>query len=309
MVAVILANFALPRLAPGSAIDYIAPPSESGTLTPAQHHQLLIEFGLSKSVPIQFWRYLVALAHGDLLYSFRLRQPVTDVIAGRIGWTALLVGSSIVFSTLVGTLLGFRSAWRRGRSGDAGVLGAAMLLDSMPPFFVGLLLILIFSVSLHWFPVYGALPPGGVRGLALLASGARRLVLPVVTLTLARIGGLYLVARSSLVSELREDYVVMARAKGLGARGVRHHAERNALMPVVTDTLIEIGTMVGGAVVVETVFSYPGLGRLIYDSVLARDYPVLQGVFLLLAFGVILANLAGEVLYPLLDPRVRSGGR
>lgn len=309
LLVVVVVNFALPRLAPGTATDYILPPSQSGTLTPQQNHQLLAEFGLDKSTAVQFERYVMSLAHGDLLYSFRLRQPVKDVITGRIGWTALLVGLSIILSTLFGTVVGFRSAWKRGRSGDVAVLGSAMLVNSTPPFFVGLLLILAFSVDLHWFPIYGALPPSGLRGLALLAGGARRLVLPLVTLTLARLGGLYLVARSSLVSELREDYVLMARAKGLDARAVRRHAERNALMPVATDTLIEIGTMVGGAVVVETVFSYPGLGRLIYDSVLSRDYPVLQGVFLVLAIGVILANLAGDLLYPLLDPRVRSGGR
>lgn len=306
-LVVIVLNFALPRLAPGNAVDYLLPPEQSGTLSPRQREEVVTEFGLDGPVTVQFGRYVGALAQGDLLYSFRLREPVRDAIAQRIGWTALLVGLSIVLSTVLGTLLGFRSAWRRGRAGDAGVLGGVMLVDSMPPFFVGLLLILVFSVKLGWLPIFGALPEGDVGGLSLLAEGAKRLMLPLVTLTLATVGTIYLVARSSLVSELREDYVLMGRAKGLPARHVRRHAERNALLPVVTITLLEIGSIVGGAAVVESVFSYPGLGRLIYESVLARDYPVLQGVFLLLALGVILANFIGDLLYPLIDPRVRGG--
>jgi peptide/nickel transport system permease protein len=133
----------------------------------------------------------------------------------------------------------------------------------------------------------------------------KRLVLPLTTLTLANLGPVYLVSRSALVSELQEDYVLMAEAKGLSDQEVRRHAQRNALLPVSTVTLIGLGSLVGGAAVVETVFSYPGLGRLIYESVLARDYPVLQGAFLLLAIGVVVANFVNDLLYPLLDPRVR----
>jgi peptide/nickel transport system permease protein len=308
LLAVIVLNFALPRLAPGDAIDYLLPPEQAGQLTPAQRHRVLAEYGQDRSLPVQFGDYVSGLARSDLLYSFRYGRPVRDLIFERLGWTALLVGGSILLSTLIGTFLGFRSAWRRGRSADIGVLGAVMLVDSLPPFFVGLLLILVFSVQLGLLPVFGALPPTDLAGWSLILEGAKRLVLPLATLTLATVGTIYLIARSSLISESREDYVLMARAKGLSERRVRRHAERNALLPVVTITLIELGTLVGGAAVVETVFSYPGLGRLIYESVLARDYPVLQGCFLLLALGVILANLTGELLYPLLDPRVRHGG-
>ncbi len=210
-----------------------------------------------------------------------------------------------MLSTVIGTLLGFRSAWRRGTIGDAGVLGGVMLVDSMPAFFVGMLFILFFSVRLGLLPTFGALPPGHATGLALLSQAAQRLLLPLATLTLASLGPIYLVARSALVSELQEDYVLMAEAKGLADRHVQRHARRNALLPVSTVTLLGLGTLVGGATVVETVFSYPGLGRLIYESVLARDYPVLQGTFLLLAISVVAANFLNDLLYPLLDPRVR----
>ncbi len=186
-----------------------------------------------------------------------------------------------------------------------------MLVDSLPPFFIGMLLLLVFAVQLRWLPSFGAQPSVAEDGLALVTEVLKRLVLPLVTLTVASLGPIYLVARSALLTELREDYVLMAEAKGLSARMVRRHAERNALLPVSTVVLIGVGTMTGGAVVVETVFSYPGLGRLIYESVLARDYPVLQGAFLLLVLGVLAANFVSDLLYPLLDPRLRRpvGGR
>ncbi|HEX2064892.1 MAG TPA: ABC transporter permease, partial [Acidimicrobiales bacterium] len=298
-------NFALPRLAPGDAIDYLLPPEQTGSLTPQQRAQVLAQFGLDEPVPTQFRDYLSGLAQGDLLYSVRYGRPVKDLLAERVGWSALLVGGAVVLSTLIGALLGFRSAWRRGTARDAGVLSGVMLIDSMPSFFVGMLFILVFSVQFELLPIFGALPTVDASGFQLLVEVGKRLILPLTTLTLAHLGPVYLVSRSALVSELQEDYVFMAEAKGLAERQVRRHAERNALLPVSTVTLIGLGALVGGAAVVETVFSYPGLGRLIYESVLARDYPVLQGAFLLLAIGVVLANFVNDVIYPLLDPRVR----
>lgn len=305
LFALVVLNFALPRVAPGDAIDYLLPPEQAGALTPEQRDQVLAQFGLDQPVDVQFRRYLGGLAHGDLLYSVRYGRPVRDLLIERLGWTVLLVGGAVVLSTIVGTVLGFRSAWRRGTIGDGGVLGVVMLVDSMPAFFVGMLFILLFSVHLGLLPTFGALPLGHPTGLALLGEAGRRLVLPLTTLTLASLGPVYLVPRSALVSELQEDYVLMAEAKGLRDRQVQRHARRNALLPVSTVTLLGLGTLVGGATVVETVFSYPGLGRLIYESVLARDYPVLQGTFLLLAITVVVANFLNDLLYPLLDPRVR----
>lgn len=305
LFAAVCLNFALPRLAPGDAVDYLFPPELAGSISPEQRAQVLSEFGLDEPLPTQFGQYLAGLAQGDLLLSVRYGRPVLDVLAERIGWTVLLVGSAVVLATLVGTFLGFRSAWRRGTAGDTGVLSGVMLVDALPPFFLGMLLLLVFSVELGWLPTFGAQPTTSAAGAALLVEAGKRLVLPLVTLTLASVGPVYLIARSALLSELREDYVLMAEAKGLPADRVRRHAQRNALLPVSTVVLIGLGTLVGGAAVVETVFSYPGLGRLIYESVLARDYPVLQGAFLLLAVGVILVNFLNDLLYPLLDPRVR----
>lgn len=305
LAAAVVLNFALPRVAPGDVVDYVLPPEQAGSIAPADRTRILSQYGLDEPLPVQFERYVTGLVEGDLLVSVRYGRPVLDLLLERIGWTALLVGGAIALSTLIGTLLGFRSAWRRGTAADSGTLGAVMLLDSMPAFFSGMLLILLFSVELGLLPIFGALPNVEADGLALVGEVAQRLILPLVTLTVAYLGPIYLVARASLVSELEEDYVTMADARGLARRQVRRHAQRNALLPVSTMVLIGVGTLVGGAVVVETVFSYPGLGRLVYESVLARDYPVIQGAFLLVAVGVVVANFVGDLLYPLIDPRVR----
>lgn len=306
-VAIVL-NFALPRLAPGDAVDYLLPPELAGDVSAQQRADLLAQYGLGEPPLIQFGDYLARLAEGNLGISIRYGQPVTEILMERIGWTALLVGGALATATLIGTLLGFFSAWRRGSRSDTGTLTGVMVVDAFPPFFLGLLAILLFSVGLGWLPIFGALPATGATGVDLLGEVAQRLILPLATLTLGFVGTIYLIARASLIGELQEDYVLMAEAKGLGAAQVRRHAQRNALLPVVTVTFVGLGTLVGGAAVVETVFSYPGLGRLIYESVLSRDYPVLQGAFLLLAVGVLLANFVADLLYPLLDPRLRRSG-
>ena len=306
LVAVSL-NFAIPRLAPGSPIDYLVPSEQVSTITPEQRERILSQFGLEKSLAEQYRSYLVGIAHGDLGYSIQKGRPVADMLLERLPWTLVLVGGAIALSLIIGGGAGFLSAARRGGRTEVGGLILFMFLDSMPPFWIGMLLLVFFSGYLKLLPVFGALPltdKGGGFGLTL--EVVQRLLLPLLTLTLVRAGWLFLVARSSLAGELSEDYVLMAEAKGLPRRRVVGHGVRNALLPLVTAVAVEVGTVVGGATVVETVFSYPGLGRLIYESVLSRDYPVLQGAFLLLAIGVILTNLVADLLYPLIDPRVRT---
>ena len=308
LVAVSL-NFAIPRLAPGSPIDYLVPSEQVSTITPEQREQVLAQFGLEKPLAEQYWRYLVGITQGDLGYSTQGR-PVTDMLLERLPWTLILVGGAITLAVVVGAGAGFLSAARRGSRTEVGGLAFFMFLDSMPPFWIGMLLLVVFSGYLKLLPVFGALPlRDEAGGFGLTFEVAERLVLPLLTLTLVRAGWLFLVARSSLAGELSEDYIVMAEAKGLSRRRVvLGHGVPNALLPLITAVAVEVGTVVGGATVVETVFSYPGLGRLIYESVLSRDYPVLQGAFLLLAVGVIMANLLVDLLYPLIDPRVRAEG-
>ena len=300
----IVVNFTLPRLAPGSAADYLLPPESAVARSAGERLKVLRQFGLQRSLPEQFVRYVVRLAHGDLLVSVRYGRPVRTLLAERLPWTLLLVGSSLIVALLMGSAIGFAAAWRRGSPRDIGSMVVVILFDSMPVFFVGMMLLFFFSVKLRWLPLFGAVNfVHRASGFAAVREVLRRLILPAGTLVLAQIGSVYLAARSAMVGELREDYVTFAVAKGLPPRAVRAHARRNSLLPVVTIGLVSLGTLVGGATVVETVFSYPGVGRLVYDSVLARDYPVIQGAFFVLAVTVILCNLVADLITPFVDRR------
>ncbi len=305
VLAALTLNFALPRLAPGDPIDYLVPP-ESGTVDESLRESMLERFDLDGTAWQQFTSYLGNLARGDLGISVRDGRPVSEVVAERLWWSLLLVGTAVAASAALGVALGFAAGWRRGSRRDVSLLAGVLALDALPAFFVGLMMLLVFSVRLEWLPVYGAVSPEALGGWAWVADAGKRLVMPAVTLTLAGLGSVFVVARSAMVSELGEDYVFMARAKGLAARGVRRHASRNAMIPVSTVALLGFSTLVGAATVVESVYSYPGLGSLAFAAVRARDYPVLQAVFLLLALIAIAANLLADLLYPLLDPRVRS---
>ena len=301
----VLLNFALPRLAPGSPIDYLVPP-QAGTFTVEERSRMLDRYGLDESVPRQLLTYVGGLTRGDLGVSVRDGRPVGTVIAERLGWSLLLVGGAVVLSALLGTALGFFAAWRRGSGVDLTSLVTVLFVDALPAFFVGLLLLLVFSVRLDLFPLYGAVSAADVSGVRSVVEVLRRLALPLATLTLTGLASVFVVARSALLSELDEDYVFMARAKGLDEKGVRRHAQQNALLPVSTATFLGFSTLIGAATVVETVFSYPGLGTLAFQSVLSRDYPMLQAVFLVLALVAIAANFVNDLVYPRLDPRLRS---
>jgi peptide/nickel transport system permease protein len=301
-------NFALPRLAPGDPLAYLFGP-EVNTLTPAQRQQVLRELRLDRSIPEQYVAYFTGILRGDLGRSVRFRAPVTDVLADRVPWTLLLILPALLLQAIVGTTLGALAAWRRGSGRDLGLLTAMLALESMPAFWTGMILISVFAVRLGWLPSFGAMPlaAGGDR-LTLFLEIGRRMILPVVTITLGTVGAVFLLTRASMLATLGEDYVLMAQAKGLSDRRVIFgHALRNALLPVYTSLTLSLGALASGVVVVETVFTYPGLGRVIYEGVLARDYPLLQGAFLLVTLGVVTANLLADLTYPLLDPRVRAG--
>lgn len=298
-------NFGLPRLAPGDPIDYLLG-DQAVQLNDEEKAEILAQFGLDKSVPAQFGDYVEGLLTGDLGTSVRFGEPVTDVLLDRLPYTLLLVGASIVLASVIGTVLGVLAAWKRGRGADIGSLSVVMFLDSTPIFWLGMVLLGVFAVHLGLFPVFGATGPGDVGAVAFGIDLIQRVVLPVTTLTLGTLGAIFLTARYSMIATLREDYLVMGEAVGLSERRrIFGHAMRNSLLPISTMVMLQVAFLFSGAVVVETVFSYPGLGRLVYDSVLARDYPLLQGAFLLLALGVIVANYISDLLYPLLDPRVR----
>jgi peptide/nickel transport system permease protein len=300
-------NFLLPRAMPGSPLPYLVG-EEVGTLAPERLAEVRARYGLDRSLPVQYLDYLGDVLRGDWGTSFQLGQPVAAAIAERLPWTLLLVGTSLLVSTLFGVVAGALAAWRRGGRFDAASLTGAILVDAMPTFWIGMLLIAVFAVRLGWFPTFGATTPAGPQqGAAWLLDVLRHLVLPATTLTLASLSGTYLVMRSAMQDVLGEDYVRSARAKGVPERRVlMGHAVRNALLPVSTLLFLNLGLLVGGSTIVETVFSYPGVGTLLYEAVLARDYPVLQGAFFVLTLSVVAANVAADALYPWIDPRVRS---
>jgi peptide/nickel transport system permease protein len=304
--AAVTLNFALPRLAPGDPARVMY--TGEGDPTPEELAELGRLYGLDDPVLVQYGRFWADLLHGDLGFSTGHNLPVTEVLGERLPWSLVLFVVGLTGALLVGTLLGAWSAWRhsRGRQKqDKALLIGVLAVDAMPGFWVGMLLIAVFSAQLGWFPSYASaqLPDGGV---AWFVESGRRLAMPAATMIITSVGTYYLLARASVTAVLDEPFIRLARAKGLSERAVAmRHAMRTALLPVVTNATMAAGSMVSGAVVVETVFSYPGVGKVIADAVAARDYPLLQGAFLLATLGVIVANVIADLAYPLLDPRVR----
>jgi peptide/nickel transport system permease protein len=306
LFAVIAFNFLLFRILPGDPVRLYA---RSGHLTPEAAAQLRAFFGLDKPVWQQFFIYLKDLAHGDLGFSLTYHRPVVDILGQRMANTLLLLGAATVLVVALGIALGVMAAARRGKKIDSATVMGSLVLWSMPTFWTGLLLLFAFAVWFKVLPTTGISEPGAVYAtpLAKVADIARHLVLPTITLALVDIGQFVLITRSSLVDVLTEDFITTARAKGVPRRRiVWHHGMRNAMLPVVTASALYIGLVVGGAIQVETVFSWPGMGELTYDAVLRRDYPVLEACFLVFAATVILANFLSDLLYRRLDPRVRQ---
>lgn len=295
-------NFALPRALPGGPLRTLGGGGNVGALSTDEQRRILAEYGLDRSLWEQFLGYLGDVFTLDLGTSFADGQPVLDSITQALPWTLLLVGSSIVCTAVIGVALGTWAGLRRRRGKGSGLLSTALLFDSIPSFWLGMLFIAFFGVYLGTFPTFGV-----GAGWDDPASLPRHLVLPVLTLTLTGFGQLFLVTRASMLSVLAADHIEHARARGVpGGRLLRRHALRPALLPVHTVLMIEIGFLVGGALVVETVFAYPGLGRVTFDAIQARDFPLMQGTFLVLTFAVVAMNALADATYALIDPRVRT---
>lgn len=298
----VVINFMLPRALPGGPLQTLGGGENVGLLSPEDQKRVLAEYGLDRSLGEQFLTYLGNLATLDLGKSFADGQPVIDVIAQAFPWTLLLVGSTILLTFVVGVTLGAFGALRRQRRKGNVLLGAALLFDSMPSFWLGMLLLAFFGVFLGVLPTFGV-GDGFDDPLAL----PRYLVLPVLTLTLTGLGQFFLYTRYSMLSTLSSDHIEHGRARGIPRRRlISRHALRPALLPVHTLLMIEIGFLVGGAVVVETVFAYPGLGRVTFEAIRAKDFPLMQGTFLVLTVTVVAMNALADATYALIDPRVRT---
>lgn len=304
ILAALTVNFLLPHAAPGDPIRYIIG-EEYRELTAQERQEVLEVYGLDQQLHVQYADYLVDAVHGNLGTSIAYGDPVSEILIQRLPWTLLLVGLSLLIAVVLGTVLGAVSAWYEGKRTDISLMTTIVFLMSAPGFWVGMLFITTFAAWLGWFPSYGM--RSFYQGDTLLQMAGNvlwHLTLPVATLSLVRIGGIYLIARNSVLSTLGEDFLLLTRAMGLSDRRVLfYHALPNSLLPVYTRFMLQVGSLIGGAVVIETVFSYPGIGTLIYQAALARDYPVLQGAFLVLTLTVIGANLVADLTYPFLDPR------
>ena len=304
VLAIVILNFLLLQLAEGDAADVLA--GEAGSATPEYLAQVRAKFGLDQPVQIQLVYYLLNIAQLDLGYSFRHAMPVVDLILDRLGPTLILMVTTIVLAVGVGVLLGLLAATGLNTWRDNLISVFALVCYATPLFWVGLMLIVVFSINLGWFPT------SGMETIAAFHTGwdrvvdiAHHLVLPALTLSLFYLALYTRLMRASMLEQQGMDYVTTARAKGLSERRITfRHVLRNALLPVVTMAGVQVGALIGGSVVVESVFGWPGLGMLAFESLFARDLNLLLGIFLLSAVLVVAVNLIVDILYAFLDPRI-----
>jgi peptide/nickel transport system permease protein len=296
---VTLGVFLLIHLTPGDPVENMLGESQDASAKVALRHEL----GLDQPLPVQYVTWVGRLLQGDLGRSVRTHVPVTEDVGRRIGPSLELAAFAMLISLAIAVPVGILSAIRRNSPVDGFGTMFALFGICMPNFLIALLLIFVVGVVLHWLPISGYVDP-----LSDPLGGIRSLTLPAVTLGLALAAVIARTLRSSLLETLSDDYVLTARAKGLDTGAViLHHALKNALIPVVTILGLQFGTLIGGAVITEYVFALPGVGRLVVDAVFARDYPLVQGVVLLIALGFILSNLIVDLVYGWLDPRIRYG--
>jgi peptide/nickel transport system permease protein len=305
---IVLLNFILFRMMPGSPERVL---TRNPNISAEVKVALRAKWGLDKPLfPDQFVSFLASTAQGDLGLSYKYRgQPVTEVLGSRVWPTVILFGLGEIIAIVAGTALGAYAGWRRGGRVDYVGNGLSLILYATPYFVLGMFLLVVFASTLGWFPTNGMLSAGArfPSFFDQLVDFGHHLVLPLATVSLGLIGLYSILMRSSIIGTLSEDYVQTARAKGLQDGYIlRAHALPNALLPAVTIVAIQFGYVIAGAITAEVVFNWPGIGTLTVDALAARDYPVLQGIFLLLAVSVVMANLIADLVYGLLDPRVRT---
>lgn len=303
---VIVFNYFLFRVLPG---DPMAMMMRSPKVSQEAIENMRAMFGLNEPWYTQFFIYMKNLIQGDMGISFLYKKDVWEVIASRIFPTVILLFLAEAAAIVSGILLGILAARKRGTRLDVSALGFSLITYSMPTFWLGMILIVICSVNLRLFPTSGMMSAGETlsANAASIADLGVHLVLPVLTMALVLIGEYTLTMRNTAIDVLEEDYITTAKAKGFSDKYIlRRHVLPNAMLPMITIIAINLGLIVGGAIQVETIFSWPGLGRLTYDALTARDYPLLQGLFLLVTVCVVLANFIADILYSYIDPRVKS---
>ena len=309
MTGVVVLNFFLIHAAPGDVAEVIA--GSMGGITEEMMAQIRAQYGLDQPVMVQLWHYLVQIASGDLGMSYHFNRPVTDLILQRLGPTVLLALSAQVLAMVFGVVLGVLSSRKPQGPLSAFVSVFSTVGYAAPVFWTGLMLVILFAVWVPIFPVEGMVSArfrGG--GLAYVWNVAEHLILPATTLGILFLAQYARLSRTAMIEVLGADYVRTARAKGLGeGRVTFHHVLRNAVLPIMTIAGLQFGALISGALLVETVFNWPGMGRLAFDSVLRRDYPTLLGVLFFASAVVVVANIITDLGYRFADPRIRTGGR
>jgi len=309
VIAVVLI-FVVPRLMPGSPTDQFA---SQYRLPGPVVAELKAMFGLDQPIQTQFILYLKNVLftfppNFGLSYNF-YPSTVWSLLVYALPWTIFLLGTSSVLTALLGVVLGMASAWYRGSKLEALISSASMFMLSVPFFWVAMILVLIFGVFFRWFPFSGAVSPSVVYhgiSIAFILDVLYHAVLPVLTLTIGSFASYTLIMKDNMVATLGEDYILTAEAKGVTKQDIMvKHAARNAMLPVLTLFILRVGFMVGGSILTETVFSYPGIGLLLYGAVTGLDYPLIQGAFFVLALTVIVSTLVADILYTFLDPRIK----
>ncbi|HEV3461992.1 MAG TPA: ABC transporter permease [Candidatus Dormibacteraeota bacterium] len=311
LLALFAISFALPRALPGDPLANLTGGGGQDsllTLTPEARHQLEVYYGVDQPLLSQAGRFVGAMLHGDLGFSISYTRPVTQLILDRLPWTLLLVGLGLLLAGVLGCAAGLLAGYRQDR--HRGLSAGLLLVGSLPDFVVGIGLILLLGVMLPILPLSGAASAftdcGGPALAGCVLDIARHAAMPVLALALVQLPAFFLLMRAATLGELGQSYIVAARARGLSERRVAtHHVGRNAILPVITLLGLRLGAMLGGVVVIETLFAYPGLGQLTYQAALARDFPVLQALFLLGGVAILGLNALADVWRRAIDPRLR----
>ncbi len=308
LLFVLTFNFFLFRVMPGDPVRLLTK-LKGVKLSPEAQAAMIHDLGLDKSLPAQYVQYVGDTLQGDLGMSFVYQgQTVVQVFAHFLWPTVLLVGTATILMTIIGIYMGIRGGWNRGSIFDLGSMGTSLTFYSMPDFWLAMMLLILFSTALGWFPSGGYATPGFQGStVAHVIDVVNHMFLPALTLTIGYLGEYYLVMRSSLLDVLGEDYITTVRAKGVREdRVLWRHAVRNAMLPTISQIALGFGFVIGGAVTVELVFSYPGLGLLTIQALDSQDYVLLQGLFLFFSVAVLISNLVADLLYSWFDPRVRN---
>ena len=305
LIAIVVMNFFLVHAAPGDPAMVMA--GEAGAADEKFVAQLREQFGLDRPILEQLGTYVGKIVQGDLGFSYRQQRPVWDILAERLPATLVLTLTAFLLALALGVALGTLAAVTVGTWADSAITVVALLAYATPIYWIGLMLSLLFSIQLGWLPAFGYETVGaGYTGLAHVADVAKHLILPVITLALFYMASYARLTRASMLEVRGLDFIKTAKAKGLSqGRIVTRHVLRNAILPVITVAGIQAGQLVGGSILIETVFAWPGIGRLAFEAVLQRDYQVLLGIFLVTSIMVILFNILTDILYGLVDPRIQ----